>query len=164
MKHSILIVGVLLTLVAGLPAKAQIERPEKPWGLKVGGLFPIKSDLRDTTSDIWFIAGIDYHYTTSAYGGDWVATFEFATESDARIWSLQALHQWRRASGFNNTFYYGLGGGVYFVNNTEDETEFGVPIVLGYEFNNRWFIEGKFNWTVSDPDFNTSHIAVGVRF
>ena len=158
--------AVSLTSVGG-SAMAQIDTTERPWAVRIGGLFPTDAAIRNLSDDTWFTIGIDYTIRRQ-FENEWVGAVDYATATNLDAWILQLLYKWHNpdAEGINRQFSFGVGGALYTFNpnNGSNQTELGIPIVGDWAFTEQIFLEGKYHWVVSDNDLNSFTLQLGYRF
>lgn len=137
-----------------------------PWAIKAGGFFPIDEDTRKGTSDIWLMLGGDYTFRRSATY-DLVGTVEWFTGSGIDTVSVQGL--WKRYMSPIGVrpWYIGAGPGIYwFDGDGISTTKFGIPLMVGMDFNENWFGEAKYHLIFGDlgGDAGGDGFTVGIGF
>jgi hypothetical protein len=160
--------SALMLVALGGTASAQMERPEHPYAIRVGALWPINNDVQAATNDTWFNLGLDYIFSRTEEGNEWVGALDFGTASNVNYWAFQLIYMWRNQgeSGVGTPFSFGVGGGVYVLDPSpgDSQTEFGIPLVAQWDLNPQIFLMAKYHWVVTDNQATGFSAQVGYRF
>jgi hypothetical protein len=167
-KGFIVTLALALLATIGANASAQVARPENPWALRVGAIWPAKSSTRNATNDTWFNLGLDYTYGRTTEGNDYIASVDYGNASNINYWALQAIYMWRNYGGSasSNAFSFGVGAGAYILDPSGGgtKTKFGIPIVAEWKLSDPLFLQAKYNWVVSESAATNYAVTAGYRF
>ncbi|MBW3623180.1 MAG: hypothetical protein KY468_07185 [Armatimonadetes bacterium] len=152
--------AVALTTASG-GAIAQTEEQGTPWAIRLGAFWPTDGNLRNFSDNVWFNAGIDYTLRSEDFK-EWIGALDYGSASGINAWMFQVIHKWHDP---DQPYSFGIGAGLYtFDPVTGRQTEYGVPLVLDWNFTRNLFLEGKYHWVVSDVDFSGITAQLGYRF
>jgi hypothetical protein len=162
------VLSALLLVTLGGSASAQMERPEHPYAIRVGALWPTDNDVQAATDDTWFNLGLDYIFGRTVEGNEWVGAVDFGNANDVNFWALQLIYMWRNQveTGVGSPFSFGVGGAVYILDPTHagSQTEWGIPLVAQWDLNPSVFLMAKYHWVVSDNQVAAFSGQIGYRF
>ena len=165
------IIGTLVAaalFATGFASAQVLEKVDHPLAVRVGALFPTNSDVRDATRDTWLNIGLDYTLGRTSDGNDWVGAIDFGNTNHANYWAFQGIYTWSQgeSSGSINGMSIGLGAGLYLVDpaSGSSRTEFGIPLVVGWDLSRNFFVQGKYHWVITDNASSAFTLGVGTRF
>jgi hypothetical protein len=145
--------GTMLLLGGAAPVKAQ--ETLLPIRLKLGVLLPTDSDVRDFVGNPILGGEVQLDLPASVSGRSAVSLGYMERSSHGKSFRAIPLTLTRFYSppnpfaGKTGNVYFGGGVGVYFLHrggpDSDDATKFGIHAVVGYQFPNPWFVEGKYH-------------------
>jgi hypothetical protein len=145
--------AALLTLGVPQPAKAQDKL--LPIRLKLGVLLPADSDVRDVVGNPVYSGELQIDLPSLGQGRSSLCIGYMERGSHGNSFRAVPLTLTRLFSppnplaGTTGNLYFGAGAGVYFLHRggegSASATKFGIHGVVGYQFPNPWFVEGKYH-------------------
>lgn len=148
-----------------------VENPH-PNTVKVGGVYPWDSAVREATDDIWFYGA--YERVIREKPEDFMdVTFEIGVLNHSDLVVVPITLNWRQFipddSLLNPEYYWGAGFGAYSVDSKiaglgGDTTKLGANIFVGMQ-RERWLAELKYHYAKAGDDQVGGILAtIGIRF
>jgi|GEM_PF-849774 len=148
--------------------------------LRVGFYGPM-GDLGDRGDSIWQAVGVDYvrgydpqnrpitYFSLERATGD-------AQRFQGSITSLTYTRVSRKDESLKRTFYYGVSGGIYWIDTeyydlakfqvvSDSGLTLGASGIIGYDFNENYFVEGRYTLTGKAGGYNFTGYTImfGIR-
>jgi hypothetical protein len=170
-------VAAASVFIAAGPQPAKAQETVLPIRLKLGVLLPTDSDVRDLVGNPIFSGEVQVDLPSLGQGRSAVSLGYLERGSHGNSFRAIPLTLTRFFSppnplaGTTGNLYFGGGVGVYFLHRGGDgsanATKFGIHGVVGYQFPNPWFVEGKYHLVsggVNGLSPNGLDIYVGRKF
>lgn len=169
---------IMVAVATVLTGAAFAETTLSGLNLRIGLVYPTKSDVRDATKDYWFGAGVDYKLSDLMLGTESQVKYHLGLSVDwYQSGDARALPVLITATGSQGKGVYWLAGAGFSFNQfeeavgssttrTRNETKFAYTVGLGYEFKsgvNPISLELRYHGN-SRSEFNALGLYAGFKF
>ncbi len=183
MFKRILIVGLVASMATVSLAGEQYRmgnQAANPFYVRAGLFLPSDGDIQDFVSENGIGIAVGYELQNQSFlsrdFGRASVELDYwsvsGNSNDVTSWGLWYTERvpFSQPIQGQGTFYYGLGGGFLFnridSGTSVDNSRFGLLALLGYDFNENFFVEGQYRWAGELEGVNMDGISimVGYRF
>ncbi len=166
-------VALTLSLFAAQQARAQFDNPATDVHIRVGANVVNRAAMR-TVGDVWVAVGADVKLRSGSIigEGELFLGLDYYTRSkggqSASITAITLSQVFSIDPSEKFLGYIGFGAGAYVLKpaGVSAKTVFGGKLILGYDVNEKVFVEVNYHLTGKEMDYrgDSTTILVGYRF